>query len=200
MDKLEIFKTKFMNFIIQVLILSLFIFFFNYRFNIIFDSGITEERKFIIQSIANYVMFDASDSSSLFFIFASWTIVSIIPIILLNDYKKSNAINLTTFFFPNFFFYLFLYRYSPSYFDSYFPDLIIQTIILGLYLVILSFGLTFMLKILTKPKPEKIMEDLKLISQKIKTVCPHCGTKFESIPKYCYNCSKEITTEENNNN
>lgn len=200
MDKLEIFKTKLMNFIIQISILTSFIFLFNYRFNIIFDSGITEERKFIIQLVANYVMFNANDYKSVYFITISWTLISLIPIFIFVDYKKAYSTNLTTFFFPNFFFYVFLYRYSPNFFDFHFQTLILQTIILGLFIVILSFGLTFILKILTKPKAEKILEDLKQVSQKIKTVCPHCGTQFESIPQYCYNCSKELIIEESNNN
>ena len=198
MDKFEVFKTKIMNFILQILILSLFIYLFKYRFNIIFDTGITEERKFIIQLIANYVIVDINDASSVQFIYVSWTLVSLIPIFIFNDYKKSYSLNLTTFFFPNFFFYVFIYRYSPNYFNSNFQTLITQTIILGLFIVSLSFGLTFLLKRIRKPEYEVQAEDLKLIQQKNRIACPHCGTEFESIPKYCYNCSKEIAIAANN--
>jgi len=198
MDKLEVFKTKIMNFIIQILLLSLFIYLYKYRFNIIFDTGITEERKFIIQLIANYVMVDINNASSVQFIYVSWTLVSLFPIFIFNDYKKSYSLNLTTFFFPNFFFYVFIYRYSPNYFNSNFQTLIIQTIILGLFIVSLSFGLTFLLKRIRKPEYEVQVEDLKIIKQKNRIACPHCGTEFESIPKYCYNCSKEIAIATNN--
>ncbi|GAG74984.1 unnamed protein product, partial [marine sediment metagenome] len=101
MDKISIFKLKIMNFIIQFLILSLLIYFFDYRFNIIFDNDISGERKIIIQFIANYILFDPNNITDLYFIYFSWTIVSLIPIFIFNDYKKAYSMNLTTFFFPN---------------------------------------------------------------------------------------------------
>ena len=35
--------------------------------------------------------------------------------------------------------------------------------------------------------------DLISIAHSITTICPHCRTKFESIPKYCYNCNTDLT-------
>jgi len=187
-----IFKTKIINFIIQILILSLFIYLFNYKYKINFDNDITEERKFVIQFLANFILFDLNNLSSLYFIYISWIIVSLIPILNFNNYKKSYSMNLTTFFFPNFFFYVFLYRYSPNYFNSHFPTIFTQTVFLGLFIVFFSLGLTFILKKIRKPKDFIQFEDLELIVQENKIKCPHCGTEYNSIPKYCYNCSKEL--------
>lgn len=198
MDKISIFKLKIMNFIIQFLILSLLIYFFDYRFNIIFDNDISGERKIIIQFIANYILFEPNNITDLYFIYFSWTIVSLIPIFIFNDYKKAYSMNLTTFFFPNFFFYVFLYRYSPNYFNSYFQTLFFQTVILGIFIVFFSLSLSLILKKIRKPKEEALYENLKAIEQEINTKCPHCGIEFNSNPKYCYNCSNKLIIEEIN--
>lgn len=187
-----------MNFIIQILILSLIIYLFDYRFNMVFDTGISDERKIIIQFIANYILFDPNNITDLYFIYISWMLVSLIPIFIFNDYKKAYSMNLTTFFFPNFFFYVFLYRYSPNYFNSYFQTIFLQTIILGLCIVIFSLSLALILKKIRKPKEEALYENLKAIEQEINIKCPHCGIEFNSSPKYCYNCLNELITEELN--
>ncbi|MFW9897882.1 MAG: hypothetical protein ACFFDO_01305 [Candidatus Thorarchaeota archaeon] len=193
MDKLGIiFKTKIINFIIQISILSLLIYLFDYRYNINFDIDISDERRIIIQFIANYIFFNLNDLSSLFFIFISWMVVSLIPIFNFDDYKKSYSMNLTTFFFPNFFFYVFLYRHSPNYFNSHFQILFTQTVFLGLFIAFFSLGLTFILKKIKIPSDITKFEDLKLIVLENKIKCPSCGIEYNSIPKYCYNCSKEL--------
>ncbi|MFX0186508.1 MAG: hypothetical protein ACFE8A_02105 [Candidatus Hodarchaeota archaeon] len=133
--------------------------------------------------------------SSLYFICISWMVVSLIPIFNFDDYKKSYSMNLTTFFFPNFFFYVFLYRHSPNYFYSHFQTLFTQTFFLGLFIVLFSLGLTFILKKIKIPSDITKFEDLKLIIQENKIKCPFCGIEYNSIPKYCYNCSKELILE-----
>ncbi|MFX1259133.1 MAG: hypothetical protein ACFFAN_14860 [Promethearchaeota archaeon] len=152
----------------------------------------------IIQFIANYVMYYYKNNNftQFYFIYFSWMIVSLIPIFVFNDYKKAYSMNLTTFFFPNFFFYVFLYRYSSNYFNSYFQTLFINTILLGLFIVLFSLGFTFILKTIRKPKARTQFENLKLIEQKNKIICPHCGIEYNSIPKYCYNCSKELIVDD----
>lgn len=104
--------------------------------------------------------------------------------------------NLTTFFFPSFFFYIFYARYSPNNSDLIYPTLFGQTIVLGLYLVGFSIGISLGLKRIRKDKDEVKIEDLREIEAMARSKCPHCGTEFESVPKYCYNCSKEIITNE----
>ena len=197
MNRLDkVFKSKMVLFAIQIALLSLFIFIFNYKSVIIFDSDISEERQVIIQFLANYIIFTLENNGITGFIFISlsWTLVSIIPILIFNNFKKAWTMNLTTFFFPNFFFYVFYARYSRSNFDLIFPTIFGQTILLALYIIGLSIGISLGLAKLRKSKEDVKIEDLREIEIKAKSKCPYCGTEFESIPKYCYNCSKEITS------
>ena len=199
MDKLSrFFKSKIVLFSIQITIISLLIFIFNYRSNIIFDTQISQVRKDIIQFLANYVIFVFMDNdfSGFIYIFISWTIVSLIPILVYNNFKKAWSMNITSFFFPNFFFYVFYSRYSEINSKLVFPSLFSQTILLGLYIVGLSIGLSLGLKKVLRPKDEVKIEDLKVIEDMTKSRCPFCGTEFNSIPKYCYNCSREIISKD----
>lgn len=194
MNKLDIIRSKFVIFTIQVSILSLFIFIFDYSFPIDFDRDITTERANIIQFIANYIMFDSA-SESLFgavFIYLSWFLVGLVPIFLHQNGKKAYSMNLTTFFFPNFFFYIFLSRYSPKYYETNFNSMITNTILIGIMLVLLSLILSIPLKKYADSKKIIPLANLKQIEEKISSKCPHCGTEFDSQPIYCYNCSKKI--------
>jgi len=193
----KIIKSKVTIFIIQILILTLLIYLFGYVFIVNFDAGATLEQRVIIQVLANYVMFE--DLSSLMFIYILWSVIALIPIFIFIDYKKAYSMNLATFFFPNFFFYVFLSRHSPVYYTANFPLLFPRTIILGIFLVIISFGITFILKKIQKSERLMPAENLKLIQHEIKYTCSKCGTEFSSLPKYCYNCLNEIIKEDSIN-
>lgn len=193
----KIFKSKLTIFIIQILILTLLICIFGYSFSVNFDASASLEQRVVIQILANYIMFD--ESINLMFIYILWIIVALIPIFIFIDYRKSYSMNLATFFFPNFFFYVFLSRHSPIYYQANFPFFFPRTIMLGIFLVIISFGLTFILKKIRKSKRLMQDENLKLTQQEIKCTCSKCGTEFNSLPKYCYNCLNEITKEESTN-
>ncbi|TFG28102.1 MAG: hypothetical protein EU532_06035 [Promethearchaeota archaeon] len=179
--------------------MSLFIYVFNHKFTIKFDAGILKERQEIIQFLANYVMYDRDEISGMSFIFSIWIIVALIPVINFDDYKSAYSTNLYTFFFPNFFFYIFLNRYSPNSFNSYFPPYIINTLILGLFLLIFTIGISILLNKTIRNKKKSQLEDFKKIAEKIEYTCPNCGTKFNSIPVYCFNCLKELTVDEISN-
>ena len=199
MNKLRILRIKFVNFIIQIIILSLFINFINYEFAIKFDPGILKERQLIIQFLANYVMYDRDKIFGMTFIYFIWIIACLIPVINFDDYKSAYSTNLYTFFFPNFFFYIFLNRYSPNSFNSYFTTFIINTLILGVTLLIFSLGISIILNKTIRNKSKAQLEDFKKIIEKMKFICPYCGTKFNSIPVYCFNCLKELRTDEISN-
>ncbi len=193
MDKLRtrFFQSKLVIFTIQILILSLLIYIFKYSFAINFDEDILEEQQIIIQFIANYVIFDFESYSSNFTII-SWIIISLIPIFIYNDYKRAYSMNLTTFFFPNFFFYVFLNRYSANYFNAQIQTLFTNTIILGMIIVAISIVLSLILKKFKNQEGIIQSEGLKQLVASNRYKCPHCGAEFNSIPKYCYNCSKEL--------
>jgi len=183
-------KSKIVIFLFQIVILSLIIYSFDYKFNINFDTDISIEHKKIIQFLANYIMFD--NLYNLVFIYSIWIIVSQIPIFIFNDYKKAYSTNLTTFFFPNFFFYVFLRNHYRLYFNANFLNLFIKTIILGIFIVSLSIVLALTLKAIIKPNAEVQYKDLQLIASKCKSKCPKCGTEFNSIPQFCYNCNTKL--------
>jgi len=190
-------KSKVTIFLTQILILTVLILIFSYNYSVNFDASASLEQQVIIQVLANYIMFDGL--INLMFIYILWIIVALIPIFIFSDYKKAYSMNLTTFFFPNFFFYVFLARHSPIYYNSNFPFIFPRTIVLGIFLVIFSLGLTFIIRNIRKSKRLLPDENLKLIEREIKYTCSKCGTEFNSLPKYCYNCLNEITAEESIN-
>jgi len=187
------FKNKLLLFITQILILSLLMSIFQYNSKIEFTSSISEERKLIIQLLSNYIMYN--NSFGFTYIFFTWILISLIPIFIFNDFKRAYSMNLLTFFFPNFFFYVFYYRYSETYFNALFPSLIIKTIILGITIVIISIGLSLFLKFIKQFRKGTKVENLKQIELQSKMTCQNCGTQFNSVPKYCYKCNNLLTNE-----
>lgn len=199
MKAFKIIRSRIFIFIIQFLILSLFIIYSGYKFNIIFDNPPNEptiEQKVVTQFLANYVLFNTI--SELVFIYSIWILVSLIPIFIYINYKKAYSMNLITFFFPNFFLYIFLSRYSTVYFNSNFQFHLLHTILLGIVITGISIGCSIGLnKILKYIKKDQI-EIIDSIVKEGQIVCPNCGIKFESIPKYCYKCNRILTTPEDN--
>ena len=191
MKIIDVFRSRIILFMIQILLLTLFIYVIGYQNEISLDVGISIEREKIIQILANYTLFD--NLFGLFFLYTSWILVSLIPIFIYNNFKRAYSMNLTTFFFPNFFLYVFLWRYSRDYFDSNFQFHFLHTILLGIVLVGISIGFSLILNKVIQFKTEIQMEDLSTIASTSKVVCPNCGIEFESIPKFCYNCNSNLT-------
>lgn len=192
----KIFKFKLVIFLIQSVLLTLLIYVFDYNYDLNLQeyakpSTTSEEQIIIIEILANYVMFD--NLSNMVFMYSIWLIVSLIPIFIFNNYKKAYSMNLITFFFPNFFFYVFLRNHYRPYFNANFLNLFIKTIILGIFIVSLSIGLSLAVKAIIKPKAAVQYEDFQLTASKCKSKCPKCGTEFKSIPQYCYNCNTKLT-------
>ncbi|MFX1281321.1 MAG: hypothetical protein ACFFA3_18360 [Promethearchaeota archaeon] len=197
MKIIEFFRSKIILFLIQILILSLILFYFGYQFEINFDSTVSISQKRIIQFIAKYVMFN--NLTDMFFIYMIWFIVSLIPIFLHNNFKKAYSMNLLTFFFPNFFVFAFLYNISRDYFDSYFLEHFLHSLFLGFLIVVLSIGLSLILNRITRKKTEEQRENLNIIVNKIKSKCPNCGLEFNSTPLYCYKCNSKIILKHEEN-
>jgi hypothetical protein len=192
-----IFKTKIVLIIIQFLILTLVIYSFNHFYQITFESETTIEQRAIIQFLANYVTFD--DINSMIFMYVLWMIVSLIPITIYFDLKKAYSTNLSTFFLLNFFFYVFLYWHSRNFFDSHFPFFIIKTLLLGSTIVVFSIGLSIGLNQLKKHRKKQKQEQSTPTGEKSLMICPKCGTEFQSIPMFCYNCDTKLTNGEDLN-
>jgi len=189
----SIFKSKLMIFCIQISILLISSAIFNYRIQIDFDLSTdprAEEQQFIIQFLANIILY--SITYGFLYINITWVIVSLLPIFIFNNFRKAYSMNLTTFFFPNFFFYVFYWRYSITSFSSVFPTFLVETIALAVTIVIISIGLSFVLKLIRSEEKKVDITDIEL---KNRSECPQCGTKFDSKPKYCYNCNTYLKEE-----
>lgn len=192
----NLFKSKLVLFCIQIFMLISFVVIFKYEFQIEFDLSTdprASEQQFLIQFLANLIMYN--NSFGFVYINLTWIIVSLIPILIFNDFKKAYSMNLTTFFFPNFFFYVFYWRYSELNFAALFPTLIVKTILLGLIIAIGSIVLSLLLKLITSIRKSTKIENLEQIESFNRTKCPKCGTQFNSIPQYCFNCNNLITNE-----
>ena len=190
MKVIDFFRSKIILFIIQILILSLFIYIFHYGVDINLDNNVSIPQELIIQFIANYVLF--RNPSGMFFIYMSWIVVSLIPDFLHNNFKKAYSSNLATLFFPNFFVYTFLYQYSEDYFNSNFLFHLLHTILIGLIITLISLIISLSLKKIMKVKTDAQLEDLQIVANQIKSKCPNCGTEFDSAPTFCYNCNSKI--------
>jgi DNA-directed RNA polymerase subunit RPC12/RpoP len=190
MKVIDFFRSKIIIFIIQILILSLLIFYFRYYITINFDTTVSIPQKGIIQFLANYVLFN--NLSGMIFIYLIWIIVSFIPTFLYNNFKRAYSMNLMTFFFPNFFVNTFLYKHSVNYFNSNFLFHFLHSILIGLLITAFSLFISISLKKIRKVKTIDQLQDLKIIANQIKSKCPKCGTKFDSTPIFCYNCNTKL--------
>lgn len=188
-----LFKSKLIVFCIQILILLIFNVIFNYRIQIDFDLSVDPkagEQQFIIQFLANMILYNTT--FGFFYINITWVIVSLLPILIFHNFRKVYSMNLTTFFFPNFFFYVFYWRYSISSFSSVFPTFLVETIALAIIILIISIGLSLILKLF---RNEEKKENITEIELKNRSECPQCGARFDSKPKYCYNCNSYLKEE-----
>ena len=189
----SLFKSKLIIFCIQILILLISNAIFNYRIQIDFDLSIDPragEQQFIIQFLANLILHNTI--FGFLYINFTWVIVSLLPILIFNNFRKAYSMNLTTFFFPNFFFYVFYWRYSITSFSSGFPTFLVETITLAITIVIISIGLSFVLKLIRNEEKKIDITDIEL---KNRLECPQRGVKFDSKPTYCYNCNTYLEEE-----
>jgi hypothetical protein len=201
MKIIEIIRSRIILFILQISILFLLIQLLGYKFDLNLSlipppANTTEVQIGIIEWLVNYIMYE--DLIDLFFIFAIWLSISIIPIVIYNNYRKAYSMNLITFFFPNFFFYVFLFNYYTPYFNVYFLGLFLKTLVLGMTIILFSICLSLILKKIFNYRIEKRTIDIGEIASSGKLICPKCGVVFESIPKVCYNCNTDLAVKNEN--
>jgi hypothetical protein len=183
--------------LLQVLVLSFFIFGFSYSVPLTLDTGIIYERLVIIQFLGNYILIETVLNA--IFLYGVWTLVAFIPILLLKDSRKALGANLKLMFFPNFFFYLFLSRYSPHSFSSIWLNLLVPFLLFAIWIIALSVLVPKIFQKLKTPKKDAQLQELRNIAEENRAECPKCGAKFESTPLFCYKCSTRLIKEENQN-
>ncbi|MBY9002574.1 MAG: hypothetical protein KGD73_01260 [Candidatus Lokiarchaeota archaeon] len=191
------FEQRIVSFILQFILLTLLIYGFNYSYQIDFDADVEREQIVIIQFLANYVLFRGVDDT--IFMYSAWLLISFLPILINIDCKKAYSANLLTYFVLNFFVYVFLFskdmRVTDDFFTLNFITLIWNTILLGFTIIIFSILVSFLLK---KIKPAQFQQ-IDVLDNKPLMICPKCGTEFQSIPMFCYNCNTKLINEEDDN-
>lgn len=202
MKKLKLLKNRFVIIFIMMISISLLILFSNGVINLPLDSTILNEQKIIIEFLLSYFIADIpfQYDSALFNIYLGWTIGVLFGSLILANPKKSLT-NITILIsLISYFLLIFGFRHSPNYFNYIFPQLFIQIISLLIYNCLISFMASFFIeKIYQKIKSDENYElKIEILAKNNKIKCPHCGTEYESIPLYCYNCSKKI--KRNNEN
>ena len=198
------FKKRTVSFIFQFILLTLIIYIFNYSFQIEFDPNTEIEQRVIIQFLANYVLFLGFNGT--LFMYLTWLLVSLVPILTNLNYKKAYSSNLLTFFVLNFFAYVFLFvprqnqdiKVTSDFFNSNFVPLLWNTIILGLTIIAFSIFLSLLFQRIRAAHLENNAAN-QILDNKPLIICPKCGTEFDSIPLYCYNCNSKLTSDEIDN-
>jgi hypothetical protein len=135
--------------------------------------------------------------------YSTWLLVSLIPILTNLNYKKAYSTNLLTFFVLNFFVYVFLFvprqnqdiKVTRDFFNSNFMPLLWNSIILGLAIITFSIFLSLLLQRIKSTRLGKNVAD-QILSNEPLIICPKCGTEYDSIPLYCYNCNFKLTSDE----
>lgn len=182
--------------------ISLLILFSNGIINLPLDSTILDEQQIIVEGLSSYFIADIpfQYNSALFNIYLAWTIGALFGSLILANPKKSVINIIILIFLISYFLLIFGFRYSPNYFNYIFPQLFIQIISLLIYNCLISFTSSFFIeKIYQKIRSDEYYDiKIEILAKNNKIKCPHCGTTYESIPLYCYNCSKKI--KRNNDN
>lgn len=191
----RIYEYKILVFLVQIALLIVLHYLLGFKYSITFDSGITQQRKEIIQFIGNLFLF-VNDLSQIYIVLIVWSILSLISVFAFRDYKKAYSLNISTFFVLNFFFYIFLSRYSEKFYESHVFEILFQSILVGAYIIIFSLITVYLFKKAHNSITIREPVNLETLAEKNRGKCPHCGTKFESIPKYCYNCLKLVNIPE----
>ena len=197
----DFFKKKTVSFILQFILLTFIIYTVGYSFQIDFSLDTEIKQRVIIQFLANYVLFLGVNAT--IFMYLTWLLISLIPIITNMNYKKAYSSNLLTFFILNFFTYVFLFvprqnqdmRVTSDFFTVNLIPLIVNSILLGLTITIYSIFLSILFSKIKSIRLEKKVSE-RVLDKNPLIICPKCGTEFDSIPLYCYNCNSKLTSDE----
>lgn len=180
----------------MIIIISILIFSLNGRISLPLDSIKLDEQKLIIEILASYFLAEIhiTFNQALINIYLAWTLGALFASLILANPKKTLTNTTILIFFISFFLLIFGFRHFPNYFTLFFPQIFIHIIFLLIYVSLFSFISAFFIekiyKIFQKSENHEIRLEALARSNKIK--CPHCGTEYESVPHYCYNCLKKI--------
>ncbi len=196
MNKFKFLKSRFIIIFLMIIIISILIFSLNGRISLPLDSFILDEQKLIIEILASYFLAEIpiQFNQALINIYLAWTLGALFASLILANPKKTLTNITILIFFISFFLLIFGFRHSPNYFTSFFPQIFIHIIFLSIYISLFSFISAFFIEKIYKKfqKSENHEIRLEVLARSNKIKCPHCGTEYESVPLYCYNCLKKI--------
>ena len=131
-----------------------------------------------------------------FWIIPSWLIAGFVGGLSSRSWKSALLISILMGVILSLTWLFLLSRYLPNYWTYFISmqstvELLGQSVGTGLLLGALSSGPAVIGAYLTMPK-SLLLEKTPL--KEIQCVCPHCGTVFQSKPKFCYNCNNLIAS------
>ncbi len=126
-----------------------------------------------------------------FWVLPSWFIAAALGGIICRSWKGALVVSILTGFILSLTWIFLMSRYIPTYWTFFLSshttlEFLGQTIGLGLLLGLLSAGPAVGGAYLIASR-NKVLQHAPL--KEIQTICPTCGTKFQSKPKICYKCN-----------
>jgi hypothetical protein len=125
-----------------------------------------------------------------FWVIPSWLIAGFLGGVISRSWKGALVVSMLTGFVLSLTWIFFMSRYLPNYWTFFITnhsqlEFFGQTMGLGLLLGGLAAIPGMLGGYLTSKPKSKIQSPLK----EIQTICPNCGTIFQSKPQYCYKCN-----------
>ncbi len=129
----------------------------------------------------------------------SWLIAGFIGGIITRSWKGALIVSIITGFILSLTWIFLMWRYIPSYWAEFISTrttlaILGQTFGTGLLLGFFSAGTAICGAYITTPQ-KKALKQAPI--REIQTICPNCGTIFQSKPKFCYKCNTILDFSEN---
>ncbi len=134
-----------------------------------------------------------------FWVIPSWLIAGFLGGIVTRSWKGALLITIITGFILSLTWIFLMSRYLPNYWTYFLSthntlEFIGATLGLGLLLGTMSAGPAFLGGYLNSATSHKKTAPVPI--KEIQTICPTCGTTFQSAPKFCYKCNTPLTNSE----
>lgn len=129
-----------------------------------------------------------------FWIIPSWLIAGFLSGLSCRSWKSAVLVSILMGLILSLTWLFLIFRYLPNYWNDVLIsmptlELLGQSVGVGLLLGVFSAGPAIIGAYITTPK-KKSLEKNPI--KEIQCICPHCGTVFQSKPKFCYNCNSLI--------
>jgi hypothetical protein len=133
-----------------------------------------------------------------FWVIPSWIIAGFLGGLLCRSWKGAFLVSIFMGIILSLTWLFLLSRYLPTYWAFFIsthsiPDLLGVSIGMGLLLGVLSGGPAVVAAYFSTPKRQPLEATPP---KEIQCVCPHCGTVFQSKPKFCYKCNNKIAPDD----